>query len=327
MKDLLKRLTDVSSPSSREENIRNTIKKELKGIKNISIQTDVLGNLIVHKKGTGKRILMAAHMDEIGFMISHIDKNGFLRFAPIGGLFPFYLQNVPVIIDNKYPGIIYREPKKIREGNVSLNDMYIDAGFENKKEAEKSISIGSTGTYRNNFAVMGNKIVSKAMDDRVACAILIEAIKNMPITKNDLYFVFTVQEETGLKGGKTSAYQIDPDIAIAVDVTGSGDVPGVSSPMEVYLGKGPAIKVLDGGMIADKDIVDLMVKTAKKIKIPYQMEILKGGTTDAMAMQTTKGGVKSGCISIPSRNIHSPQEIVDIRDVNNAVKLLLNIIK
>ncbi len=325
MKDLIRRITQISSPSSREEDIRKFIKNELKSIKGITITTDVSGNLIVRKKGTGKRIMFAAHMDEIGFMITHIEEKGYLRFTNIGGFFPFNSHNVAVIIDGKYEGVILKNSDKFKE-NVGLNDMYIDAGFEDKKEAGKYVSIGSYGTYKQVFMDRGNRIITKSLDDRIGCVILIEAIKNMPSTNNDLYFVFTVQEEIGVKGARTSTYEIEPDIGIAVDVTGTGDMPK-SGKMEVYLGKGPAIKIMDGGMIADRDVVDLMERTAKKIKIPYQREILKGGSTDAMVIQVSKGGVKSGCLSIPTRNLHSPYEIVDVRDVENSIKLLIGVAK
>jgi endoglucanase len=172
---------------------------------------------------------------------------------------------------------------------------------------------------------MGKRLVAKAMDDRIACAVMIESLRAVKESTHELHFVFTTQEEVGVRGATTSAFGIDPDVGLAVDVTATGDTPK-GSKMEVGLGKGPAIKVKDSGMLADPRVVNWMVKTAEKAKIPYQREVLEGGSTDARAIQLTRAGVPAGCLSIPCRYVHTPSEMVDHEDVLNAVKLLTALI-
>ena len=168
--------------------------------------------------------------------------------------------------------------------------------------------------------------MSKAMDDRIGVAVLIETLRLLTETPNQVFFVFSVQEEVGLRGATTAAYRLDPDIGIAVDVTRSGDTPkGIK--MDVSLGEGPAIKVRDGGMLSDPRVVDWMVATAEKGKLPYQLEVLEAGTTDARAIQLTRAGVPAGCVSIPCRYVHAPSEMVDFEDVQNAVRLLLALVE
>jgi endoglucanase len=186
--------------------------------------------------------------------------------------------------------------------------------------------VGDPAVFVRPFATQGPRLIAKAMDDRIGCAVMIETIRQLESTPHDVHFIFSVQEEVGLRGARTSAFGIDPDMAIAVDVTGTGDTPE-SRPMAVTLGHGPAVKVQDGRMIASPQVRQLMVQRAKEADIPYQLEVLEGGTTDAAAMQLTRAGVPAGCLSIPCRYVHSPSEMVDKRDVENGVRLLLEILK
>jgi endoglucanase len=181
--------------------------------------------------------------------------------------------------------------------------------------------VGDVAAFDRPLAELGSRLVSKAMDDRIGVAVLVETLRRMGESPNRVYFVFSVQEEVGLRGATTAAYEIDPEVGIAVDVTRSGDTPkGVK--MDVSLGRGPAIKVRDSGMLSDPRVVDWMVRTAAEGQIPYQLEVLEAGTTDARAIQLTRAGVPAGCLSIPCRYIHSPSEMVDFGDVENAVRLL-----
>jgi endoglucanase len=208
-----------------------------------------------------------------------------------------------------------------------MTKLYIDIGARNRKEAEKLVPVGSFGCYERVFEDLGKRIIAKALDDRIGCAVLVEVAKRLKKSvKNDTYIVFTVQEEIGLKGARTSSFGIDPDIALAVDVTRTGDTPEATK-MAVKLGEGAAIKVMDWGMICDPMIVESLVKTARKNKISYQLEVLEKGTTDATVIQLTKGGVPSGAVSIPSRYIHSASEIVDMDDVEAVVKLIVKFLK
>lgn len=318
--DLLNKLTQCYGPSGNEESIRRLIIEEIKDYAD-QINTDPLGNLIVRKKGSGKKLMLAAHMDEIGVIITYIDDNGFLRFSNIGGVSPFYALFQKVKFDNGTIGIIGYEEKIDEMKNLKLEKMFIDIGAATREEAEKTVNIGDAACFTGEFDSSLNKMSSKAMDDRVGCYILIETIKSIKEHQSDLYFVFTVQEELGLRGAKTSAFSIEPDYAIAVDVTNMGDIPGAKT-MALKLGKGPAIKIKDNSIITHQYVRNLMIDTAKENDIPYQMEVLERGGTDSGAIHLTKGGIPSGVLSIPTRYIHSPREMVDVSDVKNAVLLM-----
>jgi len=325
VKDLIKKLVEVYGPSGREDKIREMIKEEVSSYAD-EVRIDRMGNLIVHKKGNGKKIMMASHMDEIGVAISYIDKDGFLRFSPVGGIFPDFMLSERIQFENGIVGTIGIEKKEKPEEPLKLEKMYIDIGAGSKEEAKKLVDIGMLGCFKREFQETENRIIAKSLDDRIGCAVLIETLKGIKDAPNDIYFVFTVQEEVGTRGAKTSAFGISPDAALAVDVTATGDTPeGIK--MAVKLGKGAAIKVKDWGTITDQRIKNGLITLAKEKNIPYQLEVLRGGTTDAMAIQGTKEGVPSGAISIPSRYIHSPSEMVDIKDVNACVQLSLTFLE
>ncbi|WHH59496.1 M42 family metallopeptidase [Petroclostridium sp. X23] len=323
MMDLLKELTQCYGPSGNEEKIRELLIEKIKDYVD-EISVDPLGNLIARKKGNGKKLMFAAHMDEIGIIVTFIDDNGFLRFSNIGGVSPHYSLFQKVIFENGTIGIIGYEEKIEEMKNLKLEKMFVDIGASSKEEAEKMVNIGDAACFTGEFHQNFNKVSSKAMDDRIGCYILIEVIKSIKDNHNDLYFVFTVQEELGLRGAKTSAYSISPDYAIAIDVTGMGDIPG-AKPMALKLGKGPAVKVKDSLIITHPFVRNLMVDTAKENEIPYQLEVLERGGTDSGAIHLTKGGIPSGVLSIPTRYIHSPREILDMDDVKNAIALMIAI--
>jgi endoglucanase len=201
--------------------------------------------------------------------------------------------------------------------------MYIDLGATNRQNCP--VRVADVAVMERPFLDMGARLVSKAMDDRIGAAVLIETLRQISDSPHELYFVFSVQEEVGIRGATPAAYAINPDLGIAVDVTRTGDTPNCKK-MEVSLGKGPAIKVRDGGMLSDPRLVDWMARTAESVHIPYQLEILEGGTTDARAIQITRQGVPTGCLSIPCRYIHAPSEMVDFGDVQGAVRLLVELL-
>lgn len=322
--ELIKNLTEIYGPSGREEKIRFLIKSEVKKFCK-DIKTDVLGNLIAHipprnKKNT-KKLMFCAHMDEIGLIIKHIDNKGFLRFASVGGIFPEKILHHRVIFENGTIGVIGVETKPETPKPPGLDNFYIDIGARDKKEAEKLIKIGDIASFYQETEIINNKIISKALDDRIGCYCLIQTMSKIKNNKHDLYFVFSTQEEVGLRGARTSAFGINPDYAIAVDVTGTGDTPE-SPRMAVEIGKGVAIKVMDSAFITNPFIKDKLVSYARRFKIPYQLEILERGTTDAAIIQVIREGVLSGVLSIPTRYIHSPNELCDINDVNATINLL-----
>jgi endoglucanase len=325
MKSLIEKLVGIPGPSGYEAQIRQAVRSEVEQHAD-EVKVDALGNLIARKGqlGTGgNRIMLAAHMDEIGIMVTHVDENGFARFTNIGGV---HANNCPggrVRFLNGIPGVIGIERLDDPNAAPGLEKMYLDLGVSSRKDCP--VKIGDVAVFERPFLDLGGRLVSKAMDDRIGVAVLIETMRSLTSTPNEISFVFSVQEEVGVRGATTAAYAVDPDLGLAVDVTGVGDTPrGIK--MEVCLGKGPAIKVRDGGMLADPRVVAWMVQTAETAQIPIQMEILERGGTDARAIQITRAGVPAGCLSIPCRYTHSPSEMVDYGDVQAAVKLLTKLL-
>src|SRR5215217_4052546 len=330
MKKLLQQLTEIFGPSGYEDNVRAIVRAEVESLAD-EIRVDALGNLIVRKKsskpnGDTKKIMIAAHMDEIGLMVSHVDEKGFVRFSPIGGVFRRYVLGGRVRFLNGTQGVIgYDRLDNVNE-LPTLDKVYIDVGAAAKKDCP--VKIGDVAAFERSFIEMGNRLVAKSMDDRAGVLVAIEtlrALKNVP-TSHDLYFVFTTQEEVGVRGAGTAAYGVDPEVGIAIDVTPTGDTPNALK-MEMALGNGPCIKFQDVGAISDPRVVQWMIATAEKNKIPYQREVLLQGGTDAKAIQAVRAGVPSGCISIPVRYVHSPSEMVDYSDVQNTVRLLTAVLR
>lgn len=321
MKDLIRKLVEAVGPSGFEAGVRKMIQAEIEGLAD-EVRVDALGNLIARKGqpgGGGQRIMLSAHMDEIGVMVTHIDENGFVRFTTIGGVRPHTCYGSRVRFVNGVCGMIGGERLESPDKVHTFEQLFIDVGAASR--AECPLRVGDAGVFDRPLLDLGKRLVSKAMDDRVSCAVLIETLRQVKETPNEVYFVFSTQEEVGLRGATTAAYAVDAEIGISVDVTGVGDTPKALK-MEVSLGKGPTVKVRDGGMISDPRLVQFMAHSAEQAGIPYQLEILEGGTTDARAMQVTRAGVPVSCVSIPTRYIHSPSEMVDVDDVLNAVKLL-----
>lgn len=316
---LLEKMTHINSVSGNEGTISDFIAGEAKKHCD-EITVDAMGNLIARKKGEGKKIMFAAHMDEIGIIATDIDEKGFIRFSSVGGLDVRNLAHMRVCFRNGTEGVIEAEEEAFKE-KPAISKLYVDIGAKNKKDAEKKVSIGDTAAFEGGFIKCGNNVVSKALDNRVGCAVLLQAMSEAAKTNNDLYFVFTVQEEVGLRGAKTAAFDIQPDIAIAVDVTDTGDTPG-APVMAVSLGGGAAIKIMDRSIMCDADVRVKMIETAKRNKIPYQLEIMTDGGTDAGAIHLTRAGVKTGGISVPARYIHSPSEMACVNDIENCVQLV-----
>ncbi len=323
LKQLVRRLTETYGPSGHEHAVREFIREEIRNLVD-EVRVDALGNLIARRKGAGaaprKKVMLAAHMDEIGVIVTHVDEKGFLRFAPLGGVFPLTLYGHRVIFGNGAIGVIGREKKDAKGTEVKMDQLFIDVGAHDA--ASSPVQVGDAACFWRDYADLGARMISKAMDDRIGCAILIDTLRQLGKSPHDLFFVFTVQEEVGLRGATTSTYGVQPDVAIAVDVTDTGDTPE-SNTMAVGLGKGPAIKVKDTGMLAHPALKNLLVQTASEAKMPYQLEVLTGGSTDAAAMQLTREGVPAGVISIATRYVHAPSEMVDYDDVQNAVRLLM----
>lgn len=317
--ELLKKLVTAYGPASNEGVIRNIIIDEIKEYVD-EYNVDNLGNLIAHKKGNGKKIMISAHMDQIGLMVTDIDKDGFIRFGNIGGISPSISLSQKVLFENGTIGAIFAEPVDDLS-KLKLENMYIDIGARNNKEAEEKVSVGDICIYYSEFIDNEHVVFTSYLDDRVGCYVAIEALKNLNATDNDLYFVFSVQEEVGLRGAKTAAYSIDPDFGIAIDVTAHGDTPKAKR-FAIGLHKGTAIKVKDNSIITHPLVRNNLVELAKVNDIKYQMEVLEFGGTDSGAIHTTKEGVPSGVISIPTRYVHSTVEMASKDDIMDSVRLL-----
>jgi tetrahedral aminopeptidase len=328
MKSLIQKLVETTSPSGYESQIRQVIRAEIEPFTD-QVRVDALGSLIAETGSSdGKKIMLSAHMDEIGVMVTHIDENGFIRFIPIGGVRPVNCVGGRVRFLNGQAGVIYMEKLDDANRMPSFDQLYIDVGASSKEQV--SLRVGDAGAFERPFLDLGDRLVSKAMDDRIAVAVLIETMRRIHEEKisipNRLIFVFSVQEEVGVRGAQTAAFGLEPDFGLAVDVTAVGDTPK-GLKMEVGLGKGPAIKVRDAGMLSDPRVVEWMVQTAEKAGLPYQLEVLEGGSTDARAIQLSRAGIPAGCLSIPCRYIHSPSEMVDYSDVQNAVSLMVELLR
>ena len=315
--ELLKKLTECFGPSGCEEQITDLIMAEVKDFADETYK-DALGNLICRKKGNGKKVMFAAHADEIGIVVTFIDDKGFLRFADVGGLYLRNLINRRVIFENGVIGTIGTEPDNEKR---QMAKMFIDIGANNKEEAEKMVSVGDMAVFMGNLYTQNGKIVSKALDNRAGCYCLIEAMKRVK-SDNDLYFVFTTQEEVGLRGARCAAFGIEPEYALSVDVTDIGDTPNAKK-MAVSLGDGTAIKVMDYSVITSIEVREKLIQIAENRGIKYQREIMLEGGTDAGVIHFTKGGVKTGGISIPTRYIHSPSEMIDENDLKASIDLLV----
>jgi endoglucanase len=330
--ELLKKLCEAHGVPGREEAVRTLVVSELKKICD-EIRTDALGNVIALKKGNGRgpKVMLAAHMDEIGFLVSHIDeKAGFLRIDPVGGFDPRVLMAQRVIVHTDKGdliGIIGSKPPHIlteeeRKKPLELKDLFIDLGLP-AEEVKKRVSIGDFITLQQDFADVGNLVSCKALDDRVGVYVMIEAVKRAKKHVCDIYAVATTQEEVGVRGARVSSFNIAPDIGVALDVTVASDVPGAGEHEHVTkLGAGVAIKIKDSLSISNPKLVRRMRQLAEKKKIKCQMEILPRGGTDAGAIQMTREGVAAITLSIPTRYLHSVVEAVHKDDIQAAVDLL-----
>lgn len=322
--ELLNNLINLYGPSGNETDVCEYIRKCSENL-GYSTKIDSMGNLIAYKeRGNGKRIMIAAHMDEIGIIVTNIDKNGFLRFSAVGGLEIKKLPHRRVVFHNGIVGVIGCEEEAFEE-KANLSKMYVDIGVKNAEEARNKVSVGDMAIFEGMTHIIGDTVISKTLDNRVGCYVLLKAMEQLN-TDKDIYFAFTVQEEVGLRGAKVAAYGYELDYGIAVDVTDTGDTPAAPS-MAVKMGGGAAIKVMDRSVICDAEIREAMIRAAKENNIPYQLEIMTEGGTDAGAIHTSRSGVKTGGISIPTRYIHSPSEMASISDIKSCTDLLCKTIE
>ena len=326
----LKQIALVQGISGKERPVAEKI-KELVAPYCDEAYIDALGNLIAVKKGSAKapkKVMLCAHMDEIGFIVNFIEKSGFVRVATVGGIsFPACAYG-EVVSERGVRGVLVpNDGTKAADYKADL--FYIDIGADSEAQAKRKVKIGDAFALKSNVTrLSGQRVAGRPLDDRIGCAVVVEIAKKIAKvgTENDIYYVFSVQEEVGCRGSKTAAFAIAPDVSLAFDVTGTGDAAG-SKPMNVKLGGGAAIKIKDSSVICDVDIVDKLYDIANEKNIKAQLEILTYGGTDTSSMQMSGAGSRAGALSIPSRYIHSGVEMVDMKDAQACVDLAVEFIK
>lgn len=335
--DLLRKLSEAYGPPGYEDEVRQIMIKEMEKAAD-EVYIDTLGNVIAVHKGNSPKIMLTAHMDEIALLITHIDKNGFLRFHILGGIDPRVLYSQEVVIKTekesihgyigaKPPHLLKPEEKK---KTLDIEQLFIDIGASSKEEVEKlGIYVGSTATFTPRFKKLKNsRVMGKAFDDRAGCTTLIEVMKRIKDLPCTVYAVATVQEEVGLRGARTATWQIEPDMGLALEGTTASDTPETPEHLtSTKLGYGPAITIADRSIITHPKILRKLVETAKENKIPFQFKRTVSGGTDAGVIHLTKKGVPAGVVSIPCRYIHSPLSILDLNDLKNTVELVVAFIQ
>ena len=329
---LLSEICETPGAPGFEDRIRKVVLKEIESLVD-EFSVDNLGNVTAIKKGkdSSKKVMLGAHMDEIGFIVTHIDENGFVRFHTLGGFDPKTLTAQRVIVHGKKDlmGVMGSKPIHVmtaeeRTKMPKTTDYFIDMGMS-KEEVEKYIEVGNPITRERGLIEMGDCVNCKSIDNRVSVFILIEVLKQLQEVPYDVYAVFTVQEEVGLRGANVSALNINPDFGFGIDTTIAFDVPGASAHEKVTeLGKGTAIKIMDSQTICDHRMVSFMKKTADKHSITWQPEILPAGGTDTAGIQRmTPGGSIAGAVSIPTRHIHQSIEMANKKDIKGSIDLLV----
>jgi endoglucanase len=339
---MLKELTDAKGVPGNEREVREVMKKYIEPYAD-EVTTDGLGSLIAQKTGNeeGPKIMVAGHLDEVGFMVTQIDDKGFLRFQPVGGWWSQVMLAQRVTIITKkgdVTGIIGSKPPHIlspeaRKKPVEIKDMFIDIGASSREEAsEWGVRPGDMVVPYFEFTVMNNEkmLLAKAWDNRIGCAIAIEVLKRLKSVDhpNVVFGVGTVQEEVGTRGAKTAAAKINPDIGFALDVGIAGDTPGITEKEALgKMGKGPQIILYDASLVSHKGLRDFITDTADELNIPYQFDAIPGGGTDAGSIHLAHNGVPAIAITIATRYIHSHAAMLHRDDFENAVKLIFEVIK
>ena len=320
--DLMKTLTQLVSafgPSGCENEISQVIEQLAKPYVD-EISRDVMGNLICRKKGSGPKVMFSAHMDSIGMVATHINEKGFIHVGPIGGVNAARVLYTPVRFQNGAKGL-FCTAADADLSKLKANELVIDIGAADGEEAKKLVQVGDIAVYDTPTRTACGRVISPYMDDRIACLVLLMVMEQLGETDNDVYFVFSSQEEVGCRGAKTAAWAIDPDYGVAVDVCGTDDMPGSKHTVTALCGKGAAVNVMDHSVICHPEMVEKLTRLAQERGIPVQKTVSRMGGTDAGPIHQTRAGVYTGGISIPCRYIHTPTELVDLGDVQACADL------
>ena len=322
--DMMKTLAELTSafgPSGCEDEIAQVIERMAKPYVD-EISRDIMGNLICCKKGSGPKVMFSAHMDSIGLVATHIDEKGFVHVGAIGGIRPARVLCAQVKFQNGTKGVVCAGGETDLD-KLKMSDLLIDIGAADGEEAKKLVQVGDIAVYdADEVRTAASRALSPYMDDRIGCLVLLLAMEQLGETDNDLYFVFSTQEEVGCRGAKTAAWAIDPDYGIAVDVCGTDDMPGSKHDVTALCGKGAAVNVMDHSVICHPKMVDKLLALAQEKGIPAQKSVSRMGGTDAGPIHQTRAGVYTGGISIPCRYIHTPWELLDLGDVKACADLV-----
>ncbi len=330
--DLLKRLSEAPGIAGREDRVRDIVIEELRPLVD-ELRVDVMGNVIGVRRGkAGPRVMVAAHMDEIGFFVKYIDDKGFLRLQPVGGfdarvlvaqrvlVHGFAGESLRGVVQPAAKPIHILDPSEIKPAKIE--ELFVDLGLA-ADEVRAKVEVGDMVTLDRTLEAVGDCVVGKALDDRAGVYVMIEAVRAAARSAAEVVAVATCQEEVGLRGAQTAAFDVEPAISVALDLTLAGDFPGGPPDQSVTeLGRGVAIKVMDSSMISDPRVLRHVRDLADVNSIPYQLEILPRGGTDAGAMQRTRGGSPAITFSIPARYVHTVNEMVNSSDLHNCVTLL-----
>ncbi|MGB9790405.1 MAG: M42 family metallopeptidase [Thermotoga caldifontis] len=330
----LKELSLINGASGDEGRVRDFIKRTIQD-KVDEVWEDRLGNLIAFRKGTkgNRKILFAAHMDEVGFMVTNIDEDGTLLFAPVGAVETQVVVGKQVKIKDSIMGVIGFKPIHLQEKDqllkpIRYEELRIYIGARNKEEAQKMVSIGDYVNFVTEYRQNGRRASGKAFDDRVGCSVLMDVIDKRQRYENDVYFAFVVQEEVGLRGSAVVVEQVKPDVAIVIEGTIAGDDPGLEKDRwSTHLGEGPAVTFMHSGYVVNQKVFQAILSVAEKHGIPHQFRRRTPGSTDAGRLARTGPGTASGVISVPTRYIHSPVCMIDLEDYANTVLLIEKILE
>ena len=321
MFELLKKVLAPVGPSGLECPVAEVIREEIAAYVD-TIEVDAMGNLIATKLGKGenpRKVMLSAHMDHIGYIVTGIEKEGFLRVTNVGGIGVTNSYNRHVVFQNGVHGVVVAQPV---QGQPALKDLFVDIGAQDKDDAKKMVSLGDVCVYAGECFRLGeNRVAAPAMDDRCACALLVKLLQTVGETKDTIIAVFSVQEEVGCRGAKVASFAKAPDVGIALDVTGWGDTPGTNLP-EIKPGEGIGVKVMDRASISNPALREELIACGEKAGVKTQREVLPYGGTDAGAMQTSRGGIPVCTLSIPCRYVHSACETIDMRDMEAGLKVL-----
>lgn len=335
---ILKELSEAVGPPALEDEVRELVRKHLEPYAK-SIDVDRLGNLYARLEGDGPTIMLAAHMDEVALMITHIDKRGFLRFHTLGGIAPHVLHGQRVVVitrdGRKLPGYIgFKAPHLLkpqeREKVVPIEEMYIDIGAESEEEArDMGVEEGCFAVFDTKFTQLTkHRVMGKAFDDRAGLTAMILAFRELSEHDVNLVAVATVQEEVGLRGARPAAWIVEPEIALAIECTAAADTPGVPEHrMSTRLGRGPAITVADRSIVVSPRVVRMLIEAARRAGVKYQFKEVPVGGTDAGVIHLVKRGALAGVVSVPGRYIHSPAAVIDLRDLEATVRLVVEFVK